>query len=92
MFKSATARLVELSSASSVNYPFTLDNVTNYVIKYQLDLLEVASSDFQGPKKLHFRLKKNAFFLLRGEMFTQRRSETNETELIICHLPKILCE
>ena len=44
---SATAKFVESSSASLVNYPyFTLDNVPNYGIKKQLDLLEVASSDF----------------------------------------------
>ena len=40
-----------LWSASSVNYPnFTLDNVPNCGIKEQLDLLEVASSDFQESK------------------------------------------
>ena len=63
---SATARLVESSSASSVNYPyFTLAVCQIMVLSKQLDLLEVASSDFQGPKN-RFWAKKRFLFTSPG--------------------------
>ena len=59
---------VESILASSVNYPhFPLDNVPNYGIKQQLDLLEVASSDFRDPKN-RFRARKRICFTSPGDV------------------------